>query len=351
MITLPSFVGKAVSKVTPYVVKYGPRVMCVGGGLMTAAGAVKACRDTYLHADDILNAHKEQLEKVARASEKNPEAYTADQRRQDKFVIYTRTAWSFIKLYAPSVSLICGGIGLMQSAFNIMENRFTTTMSALTAADKLLEEYRARVVEEVGEEKAAELDNAVQLKTLPEGVDIPEGAHGQVLDDLLDGSYIPASEFVTIDEDPFTLRWDSRYEEWNDNHFCYNAAAVMSEFDTLNRHLQGYSINQVWVDDIFKKFGDEGSACGRTHGYTRNDNCVEYEAVGYYYDKDDDGVIHGMRPIDGDTFEEQAAILRKKLQDTSGIAIDDNGYCIVIRLKGKGVGGRPRNIMREVYGK
>ena len=122
--SLSTFVGKAAVKTQAFLIKHGPRIMSVCGAGMTIGGAVMACRAT-LKAYEVVDHHKEVMAVIEEAREtsiaNSDELFTEKDYKQAKFETYMSTAFSFVKLYAPSVAVGLSGVGLMQSAFHIMD--------------------------------------------------------------------------------------------------------------------------------------------------------------------------------------------------------------------------------------
>lgn len=135
--------------------KNSPEIL-LGMGLIGMGGTIfLACKAT-LSAEEILEDHKERLETIKEAkkiAEENPEDYEYDEivEKQDKLIVYTKTAASFVKLYAPSIALGAFSVACILSSRNILHKRYVGAVSAYNALSGVFEAYRNRVREEQGE--------------------------------------------------------------------------------------------------------------------------------------------------------------------------------------------------------
>lgn len=347
MISIPVPVMKLANKAGSWLVKNGPKIMSVAGGAMAVGGAVMACKAT-LKVDAVLDAHKEQMARIEAAkaiSDENGDNEITDKDvRRAKFETYVGTGVEIVKLYGPAVCVGMSGVGLMQGAYHIMENRHSTTLAALTAMDQAYNELAARY----------NAENDVPAHTLPvekkervvpllkSGDEETDEAAELVLED-----YIPVEMFDILENDPYTIVYDSRNEDWYDGGcFVLNASQIESNFRLFEKDRSSYNRPVVWVNDIRRVFKKEEKALGWSHGWTSEPgDTIEYEIYPFVYDKID-GMIVGMSGVPGATNEERIEQLRA-IEMTEG----PDDYCVVICLRGNSENGTPRYIRNEVFGK
>lgn len=342
---IPAPIMRAAGKCGKWFVKHGPKLMSVSGGVMAVGGAVMACKAT-LHADEVLDRHKQKMAKIEAAKAVSEESgdggYTEQMIKRDKAIVYAETAVEFIKLYAPAVSVGFAGVGLMQGAFYISERRGAETLAALTAMNEMYNELLAKNPEIAEEMNALPVEKKeIRISKIPDVA--MEGS--DKVEELLCEDYIPVEMFDVIDNDPFAFRFDSSSgDSWcSGNCFVLNSNEILStmkafEYRRASRH--------VWVNDIRRAFGASEKALGDSHGYnTIPGDVVEYEAYPFVYDMID-GMCVGMSAIPGDTTEERMNNLKElELSDRP------DQYCYVIQLHGNTPNGTPRFIRNEVYGK
>ena len=347
MISIPVPVMKLANKAGSWLVKNGPKIMSVAGGAMAVGGAVMACKAT-LKVDAVLDEHKSRMARIEAAKAISDDfgdnQITDKDVRRAKFETYVHTGVEVVKLYGPAVCVGMSGVGLMQGAYHIMENRHSTTLAALTAMDQAYNELAARY----------NAENDVPAHTLPvekkervvpllkSGDEETDEAAELVLED-----YIPVEMFDILENDPYTIVYDSRNEDWYDGGcFVLNASQIESNFRLFEKDRSSYNRPVVWVNDIRRVFKKEEKALGWSHGWTSEPgDTIEYEIYPFVYDKID-GMIVGMSGVPGATNEERIEQLRA-IEMTEG----PDDYCVVISLRGNSENGTPRYIRNEVFGK
>lgn len=343
---IPAPVIQFANKTGRWLVKHGPKLMSVGGGVMAVGGAVMACKAT-LHADEVLDRHKQKMAKIEAAkalSEENGDLeYTDKMMKKGKAIVYAETAVEFVKLYAPSVSVGLAGVGLMQGAFYISERRGAQTLAALTAMNEMYNDLLAKNPELAEEVKALPVEKKeVHIKKLPEvsGDSESDDAAELVLED-----YIPVEMFDVLENDPFIIKFDATSDGWaNGNCFVLNSSFVDTTLKAIE--LRRETGHDIWVNDIRRAFDSEEKALGWSHGYTTApSDAIEYEVYPFVYDIID-GMVVGMSGVPGNTNEERLEQV-KDLELSNG----PDQYCYVIALRGNSPAGTPRFIKNEVYGK
>lgn len=346
MFNIPTPVLRVANKAGRFFIKHGPKIMSVGGGAMAVGGAVMACKAT-LHADEVLDRHKQKMAKIEAAKALSDEGgvgeYTDKQMKHDKAIVYAETAVEFVKLYAPAVTVGLSGVGLMQGAFYISERRGAQTLAALTALDQAYNELLANHVENPEEVNALPIEKKeIRVKKLPEinGDVQTDDASELVLED-----YIPVEQFDILENDPFTIKFDATSDGWHNGRcFLLNSNEVEHVFRAFE--LRRETGHDVWVNDIRRAFSAEEKALGWSHGYTdKPGDAIEFEVYPFVYDIIDDMIV-GMSGVPGNTNEE-------RLEHVKDIELSNgpDQYCYVIQLRGNTPGGTPRFIKNEVYGK
>ena len=335
---IPASVVTFGRKAGNWFVKNGPNLMRIGGGAMAIGGAVMACKAT-LHADEVLDAHRERMAQIeaakALSEENNDAVYTDKMMKRDKAIAYLETAVGFGKLYGPAVAVGLGGVGLMNAAWCITESRRVSAVAALTSIDNLFAEYRARVAEEYGDE----------------AYDVIWNKNNQKLDEEMKNASDEYKQYddrqLTIDatDDPFFFIFDEQNPNWYNKAFLLNERFLQSTIDAFNYRLSGHAVDHVWMNDILKAWGMEETSVGSFYGWNSNTgDIIEYEITPYLvtFDGEDDEQM----PMYIETDKE--AIYELESNDIQ------TGYCFGIRLKSSSEGYDrvvdPRMIYHEVYG-
>jgi len=68
------------------------------------------------------------------------------------FRVYSKTAWEFTKLYAPTIGLTMASVGFILASHGVLKKRYMGTLAAYHGLDEAFKAYRKRVAASVGEE-------------------------------------------------------------------------------------------------------------------------------------------------------------------------------------------------------
>lgn len=167
-------VSRSFHKVGFKLKKHSPEILAVAGVVGTVASAVMACKAT-LKVTDIIDETKETVETIHDSVGKglhtsDGEEYTQEVANKDLAIVYTQTAWKFIKLYGPSVALGAVSIGCMVGSNQILRKRNVALAAAFKAVDTSFKEYRDRVIDRFGKDLDRELRFGVKAKEVEETV-------------------------------------------------------------------------------------------------------------------------------------------------------------------------------------
>jgi hypothetical protein len=132
--------------------KHSPVIMFGAGVAGSLTATVLACKAT-LKLEDVLNDAEHDREKAEQARVEHPERYSEDDQASDERTIRLRTMVNIAKLYAPAVGVGVLSYGLLTGAHVVLTKRNASLAAAYIAVDKAFKEYRARVRDELGEEK------------------------------------------------------------------------------------------------------------------------------------------------------------------------------------------------------
>lgn len=154
--------------------KHSPEILAVAGVVGTVTSAVMACKAT-LKVTDIIDETKETVETIHDSVGKglhtsDGEEYTQEVANKDLAIVYTQTAWKFVKLYGPSVALGVVSIGCIVGSNQILRKRNVALAAAFKAVDTSFKEYRSRVIDRFGKDLDRELRFGVKAKEVEETV-------------------------------------------------------------------------------------------------------------------------------------------------------------------------------------
>lgn len=147
--------------------KYAPQALIVTGVTGIVASGVMACKAT-LKANDILDDHKDQMNKIYRAADIAPQKYTEEDKKKDTVTVYAQTGIKFAKLYGPAIILGTVSIACIIGSHRIMTKRNAALAAAYKIVDTQFKEYRGRVVERFGEKLDKELRYNIRSQEIEE---------------------------------------------------------------------------------------------------------------------------------------------------------------------------------------
>ena len=154
--------------------KHSPEILVVTGVIGVVTSTVMACKATT-KVNDIVTESKETIDRIHDCVGKglhtsDGEEYTQEVANKDLAIIYTQTAWKFIKLYGPSVLIGAASIGCMVGSDRILRKRNVALAAALTTVEKSFKDYRGRVIDRFGKDLDRELRFGIKAKEIKEKV-------------------------------------------------------------------------------------------------------------------------------------------------------------------------------------
>jgi len=280
MIKIPDQVLKAVAPAVLKLKKHSPHILFGAGVVGVATSTVLACRAT-LKIGDKLEAIDDNI-KAIKMDALQP--YLSHRKsvtdpRRDVAIEYTRGVFEITKLYAPAV--IVGGLSI--AALTGSHIQLTKRNSALTAAyvaiEKAFTEYRARVREELGEDRELELYHNGKFEVVRNA----DGTEEKILTINADGSSIFARVF-----DESNRNWVPDAES--------NRTFLEAQQRYFNNRLNTYKF--VFLNDVYKNLGIELTPEGQLFGWVypseNGDNFIDF---GMYNCSNADFIINGDRSV------------------------------------------------------
>ncbi len=270
-------------------VKTHSPVLLMGAGVIGFAATVVLASKATLKMSDILDEAEELDSKVEEASEKAQAAglsYTDEDKRKDRLTVRVKTAIKIAKLYAPAVVIGGASLACFITSHNILNKRNAGLSVALMGATKAFNEYRARVVDELGKEKDQEFRYGVVERTI--GVQTDEG----VVEKTIRG----------IDQNTMLADGDSMYAKifarntsprWQPVP-VQNELFIKSQQNWMNDLLNARG--HVFLNEVYEALGfehtEEGAVVGWMRGY--GDQEVDFNCF------DDGGEIREDVFVNGD---------------------------------------------------
>lgn len=266
---LDAFKNLVTSKVGGHILKariHSPKALFVAGVVGVVGAAVLASRAT-LKVTEVLDEHTETLEKIEAASEMDIDAYTEADVKRDKVLLFAQTGFKLVKLYAPSVALGGLAIAALTGSHVILTKRNTALTAAYAALNKGWQEYRKRVVGELGEEKDREfLYGTVEKQYIRETDEGPVVENVKIVDPS--GLSVYAKFF-----DEHCPDYDRRFPE-------SNLMFLRANQEHFNRILQ--TRGWVLLNEAYKALGIPETQAGAVVGWALSEDGDNYVDFGIY---------------------------------------------------------------------
>jgi len=230
--------------------RHFPEILVVTGSVSVIGGTVYACKAT-IKAKEILE---------------EPVNVEND---EDGREIATRKGVKVVASYLPAVGMVGGGVAMLISAKTIEHRRLTAALGAYSSLQCMFEEYRARVVEEHGEE----FDRRIFSKEKYE--------KGYLLSENEEGKKSKKEKVlfkIREDEDPFHRIFDDCNcpHSWRDN-LEENRFFLECQQKALNNKLK-YT-GRVFLNEVYDALGFDYLPIGQFIGWVSDD--IEGSKDGY----------------------------------------------------------------------
>lgn len=147
--------GRGYGRSSLYLQKHSPEIL-LGAGLVGVVATVFMASKATLKVNDVVNGYTQTLGRIAFSVQdgktESGEEYTKEDAVEDTSKLYIQTGLKFAKLYGPSVGVGVLSIAAILGAHGIMANRQVSLIAAYNLLGETYRQYRARVVEDLGED-------------------------------------------------------------------------------------------------------------------------------------------------------------------------------------------------------
>jgi hypothetical protein len=236
--------------------KHSPVLMFGAGVVGITATVVLACKAT-LKVEEVLDHHREYAKHI-----KTHESveYSEDDRNRDMALLYVQSSMKLTKLYAPAVIIGVVSIGCLTGSHIVLTRRNAGLTAAYAALDKGFREYRARVVDEFGEDK----DREFRHDTIKVTEVNDKGERVTVTKVNPDG--LP-SIYARI--------WDEHSSSWNPEP-TYNLAFLRAQQQILTDRLRANG--HLFLNEVYDDLGLDRTPAGQIVGWVlgEGDDFVDF---------------------------------------------------------------------------
>lgn len=249
---IPNAITSKVATTALKLSKQSPHILFGAGVIGVVTAAVLASRAT-LKLDKIVDDAKEQLEEFD--SIVNKDEYTDEDRLKDKAQLYALTAVKIGKLYAPSVLLGAASIGMLTGSHTVLTKRNAALTAAYAAIEKGFQQYRDRVIEDLGEDKDRQYRFGLEKRSVTE------------MDE--DGKKTKVDTVVRTGTSPYGVIFHEGNPNWKslpEYNYFFLRCIERSLNDKLTA--KGY----VFLRDVLEELGFEPTPASCVVGWLSKDN-------------------------------------------------------------------------------
>lgn len=255
--------------------KNSPTILAGAGILGIVAGMVSACVAST-KVESLIDDTKSQIDSVHEALEKMSDNYTEEDSKHDLTIIYSKAAWSFVKLYAVPVAITVASVGCLLASNNILHRRNVALAAAYATVESGFKKYRDNVRSRFGEDVDRELRFGSRKEKITETVIDENGEEKKVkktVDVVSDTPSMYARFFDEVNstcwvKDPFiNKQFLQGMEKWANDKL----------------RLNGY----LFLSDVYKTLGMEEDEASRVVGWVYDpDNpiCISFGLYNVYRD-------------------------------------------------------------------
>lgn len=171
-------VSRTFNKIGFQLQKKSPEILIVTGVVGMVVTTVMACKATT-KASEVAESTKEALDEIHEADAngvtKAGKTYSKKDTQEDLVKVYTHTAVSYAKLYAPAALMGMASVTCILTSHRIQKQRNVALATTLAATNKAFKDYRGRVIERFGEQVEKEIRYNIKAQEITETVTDDKG--------------------------------------------------------------------------------------------------------------------------------------------------------------------------------
>lgn len=245
---------------TLIVKKHSPAILMGVGVIGMGATVYLACKAT-LQMDEVLREAEAKRAEIKAALELGSPEFTEEDAKKEGMARKVQLAIKIAKMYAPAAIVGTVTLVAMTGSFQILNKRNAGLTAAYAAVDKGFKEYRARVIEDQGEEK----DNEYRFGKVERviGVDTDEGIVEKTVESP-DPEYAQSSGgrsmYARIFDRDSSRNWEPQPGR--------NATFLRVQQQWANDMLNGNGF--LMLNDVYHMLGMKKTSAGAVVGWVKN---------------------------------------------------------------------------------
>lgn len=262
---VPNALSSTISRQLLHAQKHSPAIMFGAGISLAVVAAVKACQAT-LKVEEVLNEAEKTRAELQAVQTTRPEQYTLDALKHDERLVRVHVVRDLTKLYAPAVTLGVASFGLLTGAHVVLTKRNIALTAAYVGLDRVFNEYRSRVRDELGEEKDREFRYGTKLR--------------EVVEETKTGHEVKTVKRVGADgkRSQYAVLFDQGNVNWQPQAE-YNRTFIQLQQCWANERLRAKG--HLFLNDVYRQLGMEETPAGQIVGWVVGGNGKTTAGDGY----------------------------------------------------------------------
>lgn len=275
-----SKLGPKFGKATLMLKQKSPEIL-IGVGIIGVGATAFLASKATLQLEGILDEKEDQMKKVNLAKdEMSDDVYSEEDYQKDVTIVYAQSAMKVVKAYAPAVTVGAASIGCLLGAHNIMKRRNVAIAAAYKMLEKGFDEYRGRVVDELGADK----DRQFRYNTTTVKEDVIE-------EDEKGNKKVVKKEVQKADPNGVSVYakfFDETSTQWSKTPE-YNHIFIKGQQNYANDLLR--SRGHIFLNEVYDMLGLERTQAGAVVGWVlgEGDDYVDFNL----YSKENADFING----------------------------------------------------------
>ena len=268
---VPKRVSRQVGRAAVVAQKHSPEALFAAGCVGVVATAVTASRAT-LKLDDVLSDHEQKMKDIEEVHSMHRDDYTDSDYIRDKAIVKTRIVTDIAKLYSLPMSIGIVTVGCFAGGQIILNKRNAALMVAYAGLEKGFNEYRDRVIAELG----ADQDEKFRFESRKEIVKDEAGNDTKKTIDVAE--HFKGHSIYSKFFDEYSKSWEPNAE--------YNRIFLQCQQTYANDMLRARG--HLFLNEVYDMLGLERTKAGAVVGWIwgkGGDNYVDFGIFGENEDR------------------------------------------------------------------
>lgn len=263
---IPSGLARNVARTILKTKKNSPHIFFAAGVAGMIGSTVLACRAT-LKLEATVDEIKDDLDTVKSLSTSPvpglPERYSEADHYKDVSYVCIKSVAKLSRLYGPAILLGGASVAALTGSHVQLSRRNAALSTTLALVTKSFEQYRARVQQEVGEERELELYRCM------EDVEYEDEKGKKQIAKVVDPNGLS----------PYARCFDESCVEWKKNAE-HNRFFLQAQENYFNHRLNAHG--HVFLNEIYDNLGFERTQAGQIVGWLKNGEGDTYIDFGIF---------------------------------------------------------------------